>query len=195
MKILVTENQLNRIINEVVSVKDIDDVNWYGLISKGRNVWKNELNKIIKVPNEFYSYISTLLLSFTTNMKDSFQNDVKNGTLSQSTLDIFNKSVVSAINDINKDPKLNNEIQKIPPYQRKLAKSVGAIKIKSGVDQAMTLTGQKFFKEGFVQQLKIYDGNSPIVQNYIKVSNQMGDQVSNNKYLKNFIYNFIIGKL
>jgi hypothetical protein len=196
MKIIITESQLKKIIKEGQPVKYVDDVNWYGIVTKARNNWQRELNDTINVPSEFYRYVTNILLSLTSNLQDSFENDVKNGGLSKSTIDLFNRSVVSTLNRFNKDRKLNDEIKKIPLSQRMVAKTVGTGKIKEGINMVLSLTGDKFFKEGFTQGLKQYsDVNSPIIKNYIKVSNEMGNYVTNNEYLKNFIYNFIIEKL
>jgi len=188
--------KLMNVLSEIESVKTIKDVNWYGLISSARKTWSHELSNNVKIPNKFYDYITSLLVSFTSNMKETFESDVMRGNLSKDTLDLFNSNVLSSLNKISKDPILNSEIQNIPPYQRKLAKTVGVGKIKNGVDRVVQLTGQKFFKEGFTTPLKsYYSTNSPIVQNYIKVSNQMGDHISNNQQLKTQLYNFILNKL
>ena len=181
---------------EINSVKTIDDVNWYGLISSGRDKWKSELNNSIKIPQKFYDQISRLMVSLTSDLRDSFEKDVISGQLSQATMKKFNDNFITSIIEIGKDNVVNSEIQKIPITQRKLAKSVGRGKIKDGVNKTLTLTGQKFFKEGFGDTLKqVYDVKSPIIKNYIKVSNQMGDFVMTNKPLEDYLYNFILNKL
>lgn len=201
MKIIISESQLKTIISETpIQVKSIKNINWWGLVVWGGNEFKEELlnNKEghVSPSNEYYPYIIQLMKSFTTDMRGSFEQDVINGQLSKSTTDKFNNNIISTLSDLSKDSKLNTDLQNIPYGQRKLAKSIGKGKIKEGINKTFLLTGQKFFKEGFVLNLKKhYNSDSPIVQNYIKVSNQMGDFVAGNQYLKNHIFNFILSKL
>lgn len=197
MKILLSESQLKTIISETpLQVKSIKNINWWGLVVFGRKEWKRELLNTVSASNEYHTYITQLMESFTTDMRGSFEQDVINGQLSKSTTDKFNNNVISTISDLSKNNKLNTDLQNIPYSQRKLAKAVGKGKIKEGINKTFLLTGQKFFKEGFVLSLKkFYNSDSPIVQNYIKVSNQMGDFVAGNQYLKNHIFNFILSKL
>lgn len=94
--------------------------------------------------------------NFTTDMKDSFEQDVINGQLSKSTMDKFNNNIISTLSNLSKDNQLNTDLQNIPYSQRKLVKTVGRGKIKEGINKTFLLTGQKFFKEGFVLNLKKY---------------------------------------
>jgi hypothetical protein len=165
-------------------------------VKGGQDEWKRELQNTVSASNEYYTYITQLMQSFTTDMKDGFEQDVINGQLSKSTIDKFNNNIISTLSNLSKDSQLNTDLQNIPYSQRKLAKTVGRGKIKEGINKTFLLTGQKFFKEGFVLNLKkYYTNNSPIVQNYIKVSNQMGDFVIGNQQLQNHILNFILSKL
>jgi len=197
MKILLSESQLKTIISETpIQVKSIKNINWWGLVIRGGDELKRELQNTVSASNEYYNYITQLMGSFTADMRGTFEQDVINGQLSKSTTDKFNNNVISTISDLSKDNKLNTDLQNIPYSQRKLAKAVGKGKIKEEINKTFLLTGQKFFKEGFVLNLKKhYNSDSPIVQNYIKVSNQMGDFVAGNQYLKNHIFNFILSKL
>jgi hypothetical protein len=124
----------------------------------GGNEFKGELlnNKEghVSPSNEYYPYIIQLMKSFTTDMRGSFEQDVINGQLSKSTTDKFNNNIISTLSDLSKDSKLNTDLQNIPYGQRKLAKSIGKGKIKEGINKTFLLTGQKFFKEGFVLNLK-----------------------------------------
>jgi len=197
MKIIISESQLKTIISDTpIQVKVVKNINWWGLVWRGRKEWKEELKNTVSPSNEYYLYIIQLMKSFTTDMRGGFEQDVINGQLSKSTTDKFNNNIISTLSDLSKDSKLNTDLQNIPYGQRKLAKSIGKGKIKEGINKTFLLTGQKFFKEGFVLNLKkYYNSDSPIVQNYIKVSNQMGDFVAGNQYLKNHIFNFILSKL
>jgi hypothetical protein len=197
MKIVISESQLKTIISESpLQVKSIKNINWWGLVKGGQDEWKRELQNTVSASNEYYTYITQLMQSFTTDMKDGFEQDVINGQLSKSTIDKFNNNIISTLSNLSKDSQLNTDLQNIPYSQRKLAKTVGRGKIKEGINKTFLLTGQKFFKEGFVLNLKkYYTNNSPIVQNYIKVSNQMGDFVIGNQQLQNHILNFILSKL
>jgi hypothetical protein len=197
MKIIISESQLKTIISDTpIQVKVVKNINWWGLVWRGREEWKEELKNTVSPSNEYYLYIIQLMKSFTTDMRGSFEQDVINGQLSKSTTDKFNNNIISTLSDLSKDSKLDTDLQNIPYSQRKLAKTVGKGKIKEGINKTFLLTGQKFFKEGFVLNLKkYYNSDSPIVQNYIKVSNQMGDFVAGNQYLKNHIFNFILSKL
>jgi hypothetical protein len=198
MKILITEEQLKYLksLHESQNVSSIKDINWYGLISSGRDIWNAELNKNVKIPEKFKPLVTKLMLSLTNNLKTSIETDVMKGSLSPNTIKIFNGSVTKSLNDISNDKLLNTEFDNLSTSSKFLAKTAGRIIINNKIDLAVNLTGKKFFIDGMITNLKKnYDQNSPIVKNYIKVLTQMGNSVSTNQPLKDQLYNLIMDKL
>lgn len=196
MKYIITESQLERLISEAPSKTDINKGTWYTLLANAREVWKNALESNVKIPNEYYDYISKIMVSIG-HVKNEIESDIQKGSLSQSTLDKFNKNMMETIESLKKDPKLMDSLSKIPKGQRSLAKSmVGKGIIKNGVDKAVNLTGKSFFIDGMVAALKkYYNLSSSNTQNYIKVLTEMGNAVSNNQVLKNYLLNTIMSLL
>ena len=194
MKILITEEQLKQLIN-LSEDTNIKDINWYGLVAKGRGNWETELNKNVKIPEKFKPLVTKLMLSLTNNLKGSIESDVMKGTLSNNTLNIFNSSVNKTLKDISSDKIVNTEFDNLPSSGKFLAKTVGKGTIKDKINLAVNLTGKKFFIYGMISELKKYNQNSPVVKNYVNVLTQMGNAVSRNENLKNQIYNLIMDKL
>ena len=203
---IISESDLHRVIKkiiiestilkEVTEVKNIKDINWYALVSNGRDVFYLELNNVIKIPEGFRGLVWKLVSSLTSNLQKSIESDVINGNLSANTIKILNQDINNAVNTIFKDPKLNDVFNKISGTEKFFAKNLGSVKIKNKVNDSVTLLGNKFYKEGMVGGLKKhYNPNSPIVKNYIKVLNQLGTNISNNQLLKDKIFNLIMSKL
>lgn len=185
--------KLLSVLNEIINPSTIKDINWYGLLSNGRNVWMDSLQNNVKIPNDLYPSVTKVMVSLG-RIKNEIERDVENGILSQDTIDKFNKNLLSSIITISKDTTIIDTLNQIPSTQRQIAKSiVGKSVIKSSINKAVDLTGKSFFIDGMVGQLKkTYNPNSLIVKNYIKVLTQMGNSVSSNENLKNSLYNLII---
>ena len=108
MKILLSESQLKTIISETpLQVKSIKNINWWGLVIRGGDELKRELQNTVSASNEYYNYITQLMGSFTADMRGSFEQDVINGQLSKSTTDKFNNNIISTLSDLSKDNKIN----------------------------------------------------------------------------------------
>ena len=190
MKIIISESQLKTIGDQNLPVSDLKNISWDGLVNTGRNSLHNVIENTINTSSKMHNQINDLVINITKDMKNSFEQDVLNGNLSKTTMNQFNKNIVSSLNEFNL------ELEHIPVTQRKLAKTVGRGKIKEAISKCFTFTGQRFFKKGFAENLKKFtNSNSPIIQNYIKVSNQMGDFVIGNQQLQNYVFSFIMGKL
>lgn len=185
--------KLLSVLNEITNPSTIKDINWYGLLNSGRNVWRDTLQNNVKIPGDLYPAVMKVMVSIG-NIKNELERDVMNGQLSQETIDKFNKNLLSSIITVSKDSMVIDTLNQIPPTQRQIAKSiVGKGVIKSSINKSISLTGKSFFIDGMVGQLKkTYNVNSPIVKNYINVLTQMGNSVSNNENLKNSLYNLII---
>ena len=181
------------ILNEIINPTSIKDINWYGLLNNGRNVWRDTLQNNVKIPGDLYPAVMKVMVSIG-DIKNELERDVMNGQLSQQTMDKFNQNLMSSIISVSKDKIVVDTLNQIPSTQRQIAKSiVGKGVIKSSINKSVSLTGKSFFIDGMVGQIKkTYNTNSPIVKNYINVLTQMGNSVSNNENLKNSIYNHII---
>jgi hypothetical protein len=173
--------------------KTIREINWYHLVSNGRQVWKDSIRSQVKIEQEYYDYLGDVL-SALSSIKKEVESDVMKGSLSQSTLDKLNQNLMTVIITTSKDKMLIDSLNKIPESQRKIARSiVGRGIIKSSIDKAVKITGQSYYINGMVTALKTtYNPSSPIVQNYIKVLTQIGTSLSQNEMLKKNIYNTII---
>jgi hypothetical protein len=196
MKYIITERQLKRLVSESLIKTDVGKGTWYILLNKARESWKDALDNNVKIPNEYYNYITKIMMSIG-RVKDEIETDVAKGSLSQSTLDKFNKNMIATIESLKKDEKLMGSLSMIPKSKRALAKSmVGKGIIKNSVDKSVNLTGKSFFIDGMVSKLKSdFNLRSPTTQNYIKVLTEMGNAVSNNQSLKNYLLNTIMGLL
>lgn len=185
--------KLLSVLNEIINPSTIKDINWYHLLLNGKDVWMDTLRDNIKIPVDFYPAV-TKVKSSLGSIKNEIERDVVNGSLSQDTIDKFNKNLLSSIITLSKDKVVIDTLNQIPPTQRQIAKSVvGKGVIKSSISKAVSLTGKSFFIDGMAGQLKkTYNPNAPIVKNYINVLTQMGNTVSNNENLKNSLYNLII---
>lgn len=185
--------KLLSILNEITNPSTIKEINWYGLLNNGRNVWRDNLQSNVKIPGDLYPVVMKVMVSIG-NIKNELERDIVNGQLSQETIDKFNKNLISSIITVSKDAMVIDTLNQIPPTQKQVARSiVGKGIIKSSINKAVNLTGKSFFIDGMVGQLKkTYNPNSPIVKNYINVLTQMGNSVSNNETLKNSLYNLII---
>jgi len=193
MKLIITESQLRRVISEIINPKTIREINWYHLVSNGRQVWKDSIRSQVKIEQEYYDYLGDVL-SALSSIKKEVESDVMKGSLSQSTLDKLNQNLMTVIITTSKDKMLIDSLNKIPESQRKIARSiVGRGIIKSSIDKAVKITGQSYYINGMITALKTtYNPSSPIVQNYIKVLTQIGTSLSQNEMLKKNIYNTII---
>lgn len=195
MKYLVTESQFEMLINEETKLGHWKL--WYSGIQGGRETFNEKRNEELQnISEKIKEFIYPLTSTITQNMSDSFINDAIKGKLSQSTIDIFNKNISSYLSKLSNDPKINEMISKIPPYQKKMAKSVGVSKIKNMIDKGFKLIGDGFFKQGFYEGLKkSSEPNSSLVKNYGKVAIELGNQISNNQPLKDYTYKFVMSKL
>jgi len=204
--IRLTESDLHKVIKKIIEesiisegvkdVKDIGDINWYGLVNNGRTVFDTELNNKVNVPDDFLILKNKLVMSLSSNLQESVESDVINGNLSPNTVKLFNNNINNSLNLIFKDPKLNSAFGKISGPKKFFARNLGSDTIKNKVNDSVTLLGSKFYTEGMVGALKkYYNLNSPIVKNYIKVLTQLGNNISNNQSLKDNIYNRIMSKL
>jgi len=193
MKLIITESQLRRVINEIINPKTIKQINWYHLANNGRQSWKDSIRSQVKIEQEYYDYLGDVL-SALSSIRKEVESDVMKGSLSQSTLDKLNQNLMSVIITTSKDKMLIDSLNKIPESQRKIARSiVGRGIIKSSIDKAVKITGQSYYINGMITALKTtYNPSSPIVQNYIKVLTQIGTSLSQNEMLKKNIYNTII---
>lgn len=198
MRYIITESQYN-ILLEYTNVKNIKDINWYGLKDKGRAEFRDQffnLNDKLRIPENFIPLVSQLMISFG-NIRNEVESDVLKGSLSQSTVNKFIQNVSSAVSTITKDQKVSNLMKSIPSSQRMIAKSpIGKNLIKSKINDSVSLLGKSYFIDGMVGALKkYYDGNSPIVKKYINVLTQMGNVISNSESLKNNIQNSVFNIL
>lgn len=186
--------KLVSILNEITNPTSIKEINWYGLLNSGRNVWRDTLENNVKIPGDIYPALMKVMVSLG-QIKNEIERDVMNGQLSQQTIDKFNQNLMSSIVSVSKDVSVVDTINQIPPGQRQIAKSmVGKGIIKSSINKAVGITGKSFFIDGMVAQIKkTYNVNSPIVKNYINVLTQMGNSVSNNNNLKNSLFNVVMG--
>jgi hypothetical protein len=204
--IKLTESDLQRIIKKIIresiisesvtEVKNISDINWYRLVDNGRTVLSTELNSMVNIPIDFWPSVDKIVISLSSNLKESIMSDVINGNLSSNTVKILNNSINNSLNLVFNDPKLNSAFDKIPGTKKFFAKNLGSYTIKNKINEGVTLLGSKFYTEGMSGSLKkYYNLNSPIVKKYIKVLTQLGTNVSNNQSLKDKIYNLIMSKL
>ena len=204
--IKLTESDLQKIIKKIIresiisesvtEVKNISDINWYGLVNNARTVFNAELNSKVNVPSDFWPLVDKIIRSLSSNLKESIVSDVINGNLSENTVKIFNNNINNSLNSVFNDPKLNSAFDKIPGTKKFFAKHLGSDTIKNKANEGVTLLGSKFYTEGMSGSLKkYYNLNSPIVKNYIKVLSQLGNNISNNQSLKDKLYNLIMSKL
>ncbi len=182
------------VLSETVQVDNIKDINWWVLISTGRDFLSKQLHKMINVPDEFQGNLTSVVMSITHDLQNSVEKDVMTGNLSNNTINLVTNNIINSIT--KNSNSLDTIFKKMSWSERKLAKTVGRYKISNAIDKGLILTGDKFFNEGMVSSLKnTYNINSPIVKNYIKVANQLGDSIKNNQKLKTHIMNVILSKL
>jgi len=186
--------QMMGVLSETVQVDNIKDINWWVLISTGRDFLSKQLHKMINVPDEFQGNLTSVVMSITHDLQNSVEKDVMTGNLSNNTINLVTNNIINSIT--KNSNSLDTIFKKMSWSERKLAKTVGRYKISNAIDKGLILTGDKFFNEGMVSSLKnTYNINSPIVKNYIKVANQLGDSIKNNQKLKTHIMNVILSKL
>jgi hypothetical protein len=182
------------IINESVEVNTIKNINWWALHSGGIDFLRKNLRETIRIPAEFQPVINNLISSILHELRDSVEKDVMSGTLSNNTINLVNNNIINAIN--KNSGVLDTIFGKLSFFEKKLAKTVGQDKISNSINEGLNLVGDKLFIEGMVSKLKeIYDVNSPIVKNYIKVVTQLGNSMKNNQKIKTHIMNVILSKL
>lgn len=172
---------------------EIERINWYSLIRNARETFNDAIKKQIKVEPEFYEYFTKAIIALGS-VKEEIISDISKGSLSQSTIDRFNQNLISVITQASKDKELLNILNKIPSTQRTIARSfAGKIAIRSGIDKAVNIAGKSFWIDGMTEELKKgYGKSNPLYQNYIKVLTQMGNSISQNKKLRDDIFNIII---